>query len=131
MSAALRSSVADYLQVRRALGFKLERDERFLNQFIDYLERRGEPTLTGELALAWATLPAGTGPGWWSSRLGAVRGFASYLQTIDPTIEMPPRVAAFGRDGRRRSSPPTPTSQPSCGPPKASCSPWASRPTRR
>jgi integrase/recombinase XerD len=100
--SALRSSAADYLELRRALGYKLERDERFLKQFIDYLESRGEPTLTGELALAWATLPAGTGPGWWSSRLGAVRGFASYLQTIDPTIEVPPRVAAFGP---RRSTP--------------------------
>lgn len=91
MSAALRSSVADYLELRRALGYKLERDEHFLKQFIDYLESRSESTLTSELALAWATLPAG-GPGWWASRLGAVRGFASYLQTIDPTTEVPPRI---------------------------------------
>ena len=102
MSAALRSSLADYLQVRRALGYKLRDDERFLNQFIDYLDSRGEQRLTSELALAWATMPAGTGPGWWSNRLGAIRGFASYLQTIDATTEVPPRVAAFER---RRATP--------------------------
>ena len=93
MSAALRSSLADYLQIRRALGYKLERDERHLKQFIEYLERHGEERPTTGLALAWAT-SQGTDPGWWSSRHTAIRGFAAYLQTLDPSIEVPARVLA-------------------------------------
>jgi integrase/recombinase XerD len=91
MSRALRSALADYLKIRRALGYKLEREERYAKQFIDYLESRGEERPTTELALAWAT-SQGTDPGWWSSRHTAIRGFASYLQTLDPSIEVPARV---------------------------------------
>ena len=34
----LRQALADYLAVRRALGYKLERPEKLLGQFLDYLE---------------------------------------------------------------------------------------------
>jgi hypothetical protein len=40
--------------------------------------------------VAWAGLPAGGGASWWSYRLSAVRGFATYLHTLDPTTEIPP-----------------------------------------
>jgi hypothetical protein len=33
--SALRGSLAEYLAVRRALGFKLEGTERLLGQFLD------------------------------------------------------------------------------------------------
>jgi hypothetical protein len=35
----LRSQVADYLRLRRALGYKLIEHERFLTQFLDYLDQ--------------------------------------------------------------------------------------------
>ena len=44
--SALRGHVADYLRLRRALGFRLEREERLLGQFCSYLEaaaRRPSP----------------------------------------------------------------------------------------
>jgi len=63
MSAALRQSVADYLAVRRALGYKLARPEKLLGQFISYLEQAGAATVTTEHALAWAVLPGGDPPG--------------------------------------------------------------------
>ena len=38
----LRQALADYLALRRrSLGYKLERAEKLLCQFIDYLEERG------------------------------------------------------------------------------------------
>ena len=40
-------------------------------------------------ALAWATLPGGN-QSWHALRLSAVRGFAAYLRTIDPSTEVPP-----------------------------------------
>jgi integrase len=85
----LRSALADYLQVRRSLGYKLRTEERYLDQFISRLERAGQTTVTVEAAVAWATMPDAN-PAWWSQRLTAIRGFASYLKTIDASTEVPP-----------------------------------------
>jgi len=49
---ALRQSLADYLSLRRALGYKLQRPEKLLNQFLDFLDARSVSTITTELALA-------------------------------------------------------------------------------
>lgn len=83
-----RQALADYLAMRRALGYKLSRDAQLLPQFLDFIEERGEQHLTTGAALGWATLPA-AGPGWWSNRLGIVRGFATYMHAIDPANEVP------------------------------------------
>ncbi len=87
---ALHDKLADYLALRRALGFKLERPSIHLKQFVAYLDERGEETVTIELALTWATLPAGGDPGYWADRLSAVRSFARHLHTLDPANEVPP-----------------------------------------
>ena len=50
----LRQALADYLAVRRALGYKLARPEKLLGQFITYLEEAGAATVTTGHALAWA-----------------------------------------------------------------------------
>lgn len=84
----LRAALADYLTVRRALGYKLERAEKLLGQFVAYLEERGAMTITVEHALSWATLP-GAGGAWHALRMSVVRGFAAHLQTIDPACEVP------------------------------------------
>ena len=84
----LRESLSDYLAVRRALGYKLVRDEKLLAQLLGFLAERGEQRLTTTAALAWATLPAG-GAAWWSFRLSVVRGFAAHLHAIDPASEVP------------------------------------------
>lgn len=86
----LRTAVADYLSVRRALGYQLARHERLLPQFVDYLEHAGAATVTVEHALAWATLPSETSPRWQAERLSVVRGFASWLAAVDPAAEIPP-----------------------------------------
>ena len=86
----LRQALIDYLCVRRALGYKLERDEKLLTQFLTYLESLGQQHLSTEAAVAWATLPAGAHRRWWANRLTIVRGFAAYLRTIDPVTEVPP-----------------------------------------
>lgn len=85
----LRDSLGDYLTIRRALGYKLERAEKLLGQFIDYLEGLGVEQVTVERALAWARLPAG-GVNWFAFRLSVVRGFAAYLHVLNPAHEVPP-----------------------------------------
>ena len=86
---ALRQALADYLTMRRRLGYKLERAAKLLAQFICYLDDVGADTVTVEHALAWASLPAGGDPSWWAYRLSVVRGFAAYLHTLDPATEVP------------------------------------------
>ena len=87
---ALSDHVDQYLRARRALGVKLERHGHLLPQLVDYLETNGASTVTRELAISWAKLPAGAHPRHWAVRLSIARGFAEYLQTIDPTAEVPP-----------------------------------------
>jgi len=87
----LAGHLRDYLKMRRALGFKLERPGEVLPQLVAYLEAAGARTLTAELAISWAQLPHGVQPITWAHRLGAARGFAAYLKTIDPATEIPAR----------------------------------------
>jgi integrase len=86
---SLRETLADYLRIRRRLGFKLEWDQRILETFVDFLEQAGALRITSELAVMWAMLPQDAHPHWWSRRLGGVRGFARYLATLDPNSEIP------------------------------------------
>ncbi len=121
----LRPALASYLDLRRSLGFKLNRDARLLDQFISYLEERGTGTVTVTDALAWATLPAGGSPGWLRMRMTVVRGFAAYLTTLDPSAEVPPASLLPGgshravpylycaaRAGRRAEDPAAPGDHP-------------------
>ena len=70
----LRPALAGYLDLRRGLGFKLDRDAKLLDQFITYLEQRGTGTVTVTDALAWATLPANASPGWLRMRMQQATG---------------------------------------------------------
>ena len=67
---------ADYLNARRALGFKLEYAGFVLARFATYLEAAGAETLTVELAVEFAGLPEGVTPKHLSRRLSVLRGFA-------------------------------------------------------
>jgi integrase/recombinase XerD len=97
--STLRQSMAEYLAVRRALGYKLERTEVFLGQFLDYLDAIGTDRISVEHALAWATLP-GRGQHWHAMRLEAVRGFARYLHEVDPLVEVPAADLLPDKSGR-------------------------------
>jgi len=86
----LASAVAEYLTIRRRLGFKLGRHGQLLRDFVAYLDEREATTVTTEVALAWAKRPEGARPSWWGARLSVIRVFARYLKTIDPATEIPP-----------------------------------------
>jgi integrase len=101
--SALVRHVEEYVALRRSLGFKLEREERLLGQFVAYLQAAGADNLHSEFAIAWAKLPAAASPNHWAKRLGIVRRFAIYLQTIDETTEVPP--SGVFPTNRRRPAP--------------------------
>jgi len=91
---ALEQHAADYLRIRRSLGFKLERAEKLLGQYLAYLDATCQDRVTVTNALDWAALPtSGSRGSWWAFRLSTVRCFASYLHALDPVHEVPPTDA--------------------------------------
>jgi integrase/recombinase XerD len=100
----LRDALADYVRVRRRLGFEMPQDGRLLAGFVEFLERAGAERITTELALTWARLPVHAHHHRWRQRLSVVRGFARHLATLDPDSEVPskdllpghrPRIAPY------------------------------------
>jgi integrase/recombinase XerD len=87
----LRNALAEYLTIRRSLGYQLYNQELLLNDFLAFLEQAGADRITIELAVRWARQPKDAKPIWWARRLGTVRGFARYVATTDPRTEIPPR----------------------------------------
>lgn len=99
----LSLAVEEYLAIRRALGYKLEAHGRLLANFVAYLEAVGAQTVTADHAVAWAKQPEGAGPIRWAARLTVVRGFATYLQAIDASHEVP--AAGLLPDGNHSAVP--------------------------
>lgn len=97
--STMQSHLEDYLRLRRALGFNLTWPGHVLPQFVTWLEGTGSETITTEAAISWARLSTAANPITLSHRLGAVRGFARYLRTIDPATEIPP-TGLFGKQRR-------------------------------
>lgn len=82
----LRQAAADYLAVRRALGFKLCGYDRMLEDFLDHLERSGETTLTVQAAVTWTTVPVDGSRSYWSSRFSG-RHCALTASAGPPNVE--------------------------------------------
>jgi integrase/recombinase XerD len=87
---ALAKRVADYLDMRRALGFKAEREKWILSSFVSFLRAKRSAFVTTDHALEWAKQPAHAHPTWWAAKLSAVRAFAKHVHLIDPRHEVPP-----------------------------------------
>jgi hypothetical protein len=49
--STLRQAVAEYLTLRRGLGFKLHRPGAWLEQFVSFLEKRGASYITTQLGI--------------------------------------------------------------------------------
>ena len=101
--SAMRNALMQYVALRRALGTKLQEPAKTLRRFLEFLEREKAEFITSELALRWAMEPQGVQRATWARRLGMVRGFASWLSTIDSRTEVPPRHLLAAR--RRRNKP--------------------------
>jgi integrase/recombinase XerD len=81
-----------YLELRRALGHKLEGGETLLRSFVRHAQAQGESHISTASAFAWA---AQTRTGHQSSRrLRVVVSLARFLHAEDPRHEIPPRSQA-------------------------------------
>jgi len=89
--SGLADAVADYLELRRSFGYKLDEAGRLLPRFVAYLESVGADVVTIERAVEWAQQPeAAPGTTVWAKRMCVVRGFARYLAGIDSRTQVPP-----------------------------------------
>lgn len=96
----LATRVEEYLTLRRALGFKLERAGELLAEFVEYAASRGAETISTELAMAWATGRT-TSAVFAAQRMGTLRCFARWLHTLEPATEVPARDLLSVRIRRR------------------------------
>jgi site-specific recombinase XerD len=101
--SALQDALTQYVALRRALGTQLREPAMTLSHFVEFLKSEGAEFITSELALRWAMEPKLVQRATWARRLGMVRGFASWLNTVDPRNEVPPRRLLAAR--RRRNKP--------------------------
>lgn len=86
----LRAALAEYVRVRRALGSQIRWPASALRRFVEFLDREGSPYITTDLAVRWATEPAGVQRATRSARLSMVRRFAAWLSVFDPRTQVPP-----------------------------------------
>lgn len=87
--SGLREGVLGYLDLRRSLGFQLEKDEHLLLDFAEFMERRRATHITAKLAMEWARRPPATSANYHAGRLRAVRSFARHHIQNDPRTEVP------------------------------------------
>ena len=89
--SSLQDALADYLTLRRALGYKLFEDGQALEHFVVFVEQAGSTHITTELAVRWATRSSRASTTHQAHQLSRIRLFAEYLSGIDPQTQIPPR----------------------------------------
>jgi len=95
--SALEIAVADYVALRRSLGFKFLGPERRLKGFVSFMAERKATVITYPLALEWATQPPGKRASW-ALRFSDVRGLSQYLRSREPrTAVLPTRVLPYSK----------------------------------
>jgi integrase len=97
---ALREELANYLALRRSMGFKLRRAEKLLDQFVAHCNAIGAESVRIEIALGWASLPEGASTSWICHRLGVVRAFSRYLALVDDRTQVIPTDVVPHRSAR-------------------------------
>jgi len=87
---SLRKAVKDYIEMRRALGYKMSKAAVLLPQFVNFLHQQGPSVITIPLALQWAQSNRRVQPAEWAQRLTLVRCFARHWSATDPRTQIPP-----------------------------------------
>lgn len=96
---ALEKHLADYLELRRELGFDLGRAESRLRSFLASLKARRASRITTATAVEFASRSDRRTASTQAGYLSAIRGFAQYLSGVDPRTEIPP-AGLFRRERR-------------------------------
>jgi integrase len=95
--SALQIAVAEYVALRRSLGFKFFGPEQRLKGFVRFMAQRKATVITYHLALEWATQPPEKRASW-ALRFSDVRGLSQYLRSREPrTAVLPTRVLPYSK----------------------------------
>lgn len=92
----------DHLELGRSLGFRLDRHEIHLREFVAFLRQRGATHITTRLALEFATRHAENCRKTQAGRLSVTRGFARYMLGVDLRTEVPPSGLLPARSARAK-----------------------------
>jgi integrase/recombinase XerD len=91
MMSTLSQELDRYLIIRRSLGYKLSTDERILRKFISFAESENAKHINTGLFLRWQEVFGKAQKQTWAHRLGTVRVFAQWLNSMDSKHEVPPQ----------------------------------------
>ncbi len=91
-----------YLAERRRYGGDLASSGLILRPFVTFADAEGDEWITTDLFLRWKDRFGTAGTHTWAIRLSVVRGFAAWLQGIDPRTVVPPRGLIPNRQRRQR-----------------------------
>jgi integrase len=95
--SALDIEVAEYVALRRSLGFKFFGPEQRLRGFVRFMAERKATVITYALALQWAMQPPDKRASW-ALRFSDVRGLSQYLHSREPRTEvLPTRVLPYSK----------------------------------
>lgn len=86
----IHEGVADYVAMKRAMGFSFYYQELKLKSFCKFLKAKKRKRFTAELAKTWALEGRKRPDSLSSGKLSVVRAFAVYWQSIDPHTELWP-----------------------------------------
>ena len=92
----------EYLAIRRSFGFDLSFTARVMRRFAEFADNQRASHVTVDLFLRWKADFGRANNNTWTTRLGMVRIFASWLQGIDPRTEIPPSGLISGKLRRSR-----------------------------
>ena len=75
-----------YVALRRAVGFSMRPEAHLLQDFVEYLERRGPDVPVAQVAVEWASASTESQH---AGRLSIVRGFLTMVRAAEPGIDVP------------------------------------------
>ena len=91
-----------YLAERRRYGGNPTSCGLILRPFVTFADAEADAWITTGLFLRWKERFGAAGQHSWAIRLSVVRGFATWLQGIDPRTEVPPKELIPNRQRRKR-----------------------------
>ena len=83
---AWRRYLQTYVALRRAVGFTMRPEAQLLQDFVEYLERRGPDVPVAQVAVEWASASTESQH---AGRLSIVRGFLTMVRAAEPGIDVP------------------------------------------
>jgi len=91
-----------YLKERRALGYKLVCEGRYLKNFAKFADEQNAPFLNNDLFLSWKDQYGNASSPTWKRRLSVYRIFTIWHSAIDDKTEIPPSDLIPGRHHQRQ-----------------------------